>query len=108
MNFKVERVSPLSLYPFPGGGCHEVLRPYQQEAMEAVIRAPERGIKRPMIVLPTGMGKTVVFTSIAKEMNTRTLVIAHREELLTQAQSKFRDIWPGVSVGIVQGQRDVA
>ncbi|MFD1423404.1 DEAD/DEAH box helicase [Laceyella tengchongensis] len=82
------------------------LRPYQEEAVQAVLQAPVNGITRPMIVLPTGMGKTVVFTAIAREMNTRTLLIAHREELLTQAKSKFLQIWPGTSVGIVQGRND--
>lgn len=82
------------------------LRPYQEEALQAVITSPERGIKRPMVVLPTGMGKTVVFTSIAREMNQRTLVIAHREELLNQAKRKFQVVWPGVSTGIVQGRKN--
>lgn len=82
------------------------LRPYQAEALEAVLTSSEKGIKRPMVVLPTGMGKTVLFTSIAREMNTRTLVIAHREELLTQAKSKFQNVWPGVPIGIVQGRKN--
>lgn len=80
------------------------LYPYQQEALEAVVTAPERGIHRPMVVLPTGMGKTVVFSSIAKELNTRTLVLAHREELLTQAKEKMQQVWKGASIGIVQAQ----
>ena len=33
------------------------LRPYQHEAVDAVQAAVERGVQRPMVVLPTGCGK---------------------------------------------------
>ena len=40
------------------------LRPYQQEAREAVQREWLEGRKRTLLVLPTGTGKTVVFSKI--------------------------------------------
>jgi superfamily II DNA or RNA helicase len=39
------------------------LRPYQLEAVDAVQAAAERGV-RPMVVLPTGCGKTVLFAAL--------------------------------------------
>ena len=36
------------------------LRPYQHEAIAAVDAALERGVRRPLIALPTGTGKTCV------------------------------------------------
>ena len=37
------------------------LRPYQQEAITAVEDALARGVTRPLIALPMGCGKTVIF-----------------------------------------------
>lgn len=37
------------------------LRPYQQEAREAVERQWREGKERTLLVLPTGCGKTIVF-----------------------------------------------
>jgi superfamily II DNA or RNA helicase len=81
------------------------LREYQREAQAAVLEAiRERNVARPLITLPTGMGKTVVFSSVAKELGYPVLVIAHRDELLDQAADKFRQIDPGVSVGKVKAE----
>ena len=75
------------------------LRPYQAEAIRAVIAAYRAGISSALITLPTGAGKTVVFSEIARRiMPRRTLIIAHREELLAQAASKI-----GAVAGIVPG-----
>ena len=38
-----------------------VPRPYQYEAVAALLAATARGIRRPLLVLPTGTGKTIVF-----------------------------------------------
>lgn len=67
------------------------LRKYQLESKEAVLKEWEDGNKRTLLVLPTGCGKTIVFSSIAGELakNGETvLTLAHREELLTQAMDK--------------------
>jgi len=60
-------------------------RKYQIEAVEAVINASERGVMRQLISLPTGIGKTIIFAMLAKHLGMRTLILAHREELLQQA-----------------------
>jgi superfamily II DNA or RNA helicase len=56
--------------------------------------------------MPTGSGKTVIFSMVAKELHVKTLVIAHSEELLAQAANKFRMIWPEATIGFVQGEND--
>lgn len=70
------------------------LRPYQNEAVAAVFKDwRQEGRRRVLIVLPTGCGKTIVFSAIIRkaveEEGLRALVIAHREELLQQAHDKL-------------------
>ena len=69
------------------------LRPYQVEAEAAVFHEWEDKQKT-LLVLPTGTGKTVVFSSIAQKraQTGRVLILAHREELLTQAADKLKKL----------------
>ena len=98
------------------------LRPYQAEAKEAINKAFAEGIKRTLLVLPTGCGKTVVFAKLIEDrvkMGERVLILAHRGELLEQAADKLQkatglmcavekanqsaiDSWYRVTVGSVQ------
>ena len=82
------------------------LRDYQTEALERIERAAARGVRRQLGVAATGLGKTVMFTALARQMGVRTLVIAHRDELIEQAAAKVSEVWPEVEVGIVKGDRD--
>ena len=69
------------------------LRPYQHEAREAVQAEWAKGRKRTLLVLPTGCGKTIVFSKIIEDQvkeGKRVLVLAHRSELLEQASDKLR------------------
>ncbi len=65
------------------------LRAYQREAIDAVIAARRQGIKRMVVCLPTGAGKTVIFSALARLAKKQVLVLAHREELLGQAKDKL-------------------
>lgn len=68
------------------------LRPYQQESREAVKKEWREGNKKTLLVLPTGTGKTIVFSKIIEDVTRdgdRTLVLAHRGELLEQASDKL-------------------
>src|SRR6058998_1631695 len=80
------------------------LRPYQSEALVRVRQAYQAGKRRVIVSLPTGTGKTVVFAHFpgVLKMKKRLLVLAHREELLHQAQDKFRSIDPDLKVDIEQ------
>jgi superfamily II DNA or RNA helicase len=84
------------------------LRPYQGEAIMAVRRAWSYGIRRPAVVLPTGAGKTVVFAHLAAIMHglgVKTLILAHRDELVSQAADKLHSVAPDLRVGIFKADR---
>ena len=69
------------------------LRPYQQEARESIQREWENGNKKTLLVLPTGCGKTIVFSKVIEDRvrkGERVLVLAHRSELLEQASDKLK------------------
>lgn len=68
------------------------LRPYQEEARQAVEKQWEDGIDKTLVVLPTGCGKTIVFAKITEDCvrsGERVLILAHRSELLEQAADKI-------------------
>lgn len=83
-----------------------VLRPYQTEALEAVLSSEAKGINKQLIVLPTGAGKTVIFSHlpIIRKESTPMLVIAHRAELLHQAKNKIQQMNPDLIVEIEQAE----
>lgn len=98
------------------------LRPYQQEARDAVWNEWDNGHAKTLLVLPTGCGKTIVFAQITEDAvrkGSRVLILAHRGELLQQAADKLertsglkcavekadqtcRGTWYRVCVGSVQ------
>jgi superfamily II DNA or RNA helicase len=82
------------------------LRPYQRQALDAIGEAKERGIGRQLIVLPTGSGKTVCFAHLVGENQGRALVLAHRDELISQAADKLRMVSPSLDIGIVKAQQN--
>lgn len=87
------------------------LRPYQSEATDAFFDALSEH-RRQMIVLPTGSGKTICFGHISERWNRDIdpvrpiLIMAHRSELLDQAEQKLQLVWPGVLTGRVQGAQN--
>jgi len=82
------------------------LRPYQQEALAAIAEAESKGIRRQLVALPTGTGKTVIFSRLIAERRGRALVLAHRDELIGQAAEKILTVNPAASVGIVKAERN--
>lgn len=69
------------------------LRPYQQEAREAIFEQWNGGVLKTLLVLPTGCGKTIVFAKVTEDCvrrGDRVLILAHRGELLEQAADKIR------------------
>jgi len=68
------------------------LRDYQQDARESIQAEWDKGIKKTLLVLPTGTGKTIVFSKVIEDRvkkGERVLVLAHRGELLEQAADKL-------------------
>lgn len=71
------------------------LRPYQVETINAVEQA-FREFQRVLVVKPTGSGKTISFAKLAqRHLPGRTLILAHRDELIEQALDKI-----SISTGI--------
>ena len=71
------------------------LRPYQREAVAAVHREWSEGRLRTLLGQATGTGKTVEFSQITEDQvdkGERVLQLAHREELLTQASDKLKEL----------------
>ncbi|PLN79287.1 ResIII-domain-containing protein [Aspergillus taichungensis] len=83
-----------------------VLRDYQEECIQSVLDYIKQGHKRLGISLATGAGKTVIFTQLIgripprNETSTRTLILAHRRELVDQAAAHCRAAYPDRTVSI--------
>lgn len=86
------------------------LRDYQHEAVNSTFEAIALGTNRPAVVLPTGAGKTVIFSWMAnkwvRDRKSRVLILVHRDELATQTVKKLHDVAPGLKVGVVKGTRN--
>lgn len=80
------------------------LRPYQIKAVEAVQKEWKEGRKRTLLVIPTGGGKTIIFSELTRRESVkgRVLILAHRDELIRQAADKlYRST--GIFCGIEKG-----
>lgn len=78
----------------------------QVEALDALHATRDDGYRRALVVLATGMGKTWLSAFDAKAMNAkRILFVAHREEILDQAEQTFVRIYPEAKVGRYTGQQ---
>lgn len=82
------------------------LRPYQETALEAVLDAAQRGVRAPLVVLPPGTGKTVIFAHLLRRVGGRGLVLVHRDELVWQSAEKIRIVWPGAEIGVVKARQN--
>lgn len=92
------------------------LRGYQTDTIKAVFSAWTEGMQRPAVVLPTGSGKTVVFSHLASQYmdwtrsvvdgrrikGGRVVILVHRDELADQTLAKLRVIAPHLSLGKVK------
>jgi len=83
------------------------LRPYQKEALDAILENDAKGISKQLVVLPTGAGKTILFSQlpIIRPNTIPMLVLAHRAELLEQAKEKILASNPHLTVEIEQADR---
>lgn len=80
------------------------LRAYQKEQIDSTFRAWAEGYRRVMAQLPTGGGKTILFSHISRsfiEEGEGVLVIAHRKELIVQAKDKLETI-TGLECGVIK------
>lgn len=78
------------------------LRPYQGESATNIRGAFLEGVRGVLLVSPTGSGKTVTFSYITKgaaARGNRTLILAHRDTLISQTSGKLSEF--GVQHGII-------
>jgi superfamily II DNA or RNA helicase len=79
------------------------LRQHQADALDSLaqMRADRKTIA--LLTHAQGAGKTVVAISDAKRIGGRTLFVAHRRELVTQAYDQLRQLWPEATTGLFMG-----
>ena len=67
------------------------LRDYQNKAKEEIRNCFQRGLKRVVLCMPTGAGKTVTFVDMVAGVipkNMRAMIMCDRKELIKQANKK--------------------
>lgn len=90
------------------------LRPYQSQAIGALFDWFADGNERPLVVLPTGTGKSLVQASFVQGVlldapYVRILCVTHSKELVQQNHDEIVGIWPECPAGIFSagiGRRD--
>jgi type I restriction enzyme R subunit len=120
VQMRAER-KPLATIPIPETyvrqGETRQLRPYQQEAMQALDRSVELGKRRFLIELPTGCGKTDLIVLYIKRLieaghAERILFLVDRDQLAKQAIEAIQDLLPGYSShwlkpGVVRQEKQI-
>jgi len=76
------------------------LKDHQKEALSNLSRLREEGNSIALLYHATGTGKTVTAVADAKAFGKKTLFLAHRNELITQAYDTFDEMWPDADVNI--------
>jgi len=89
------------------------LRPYQLAARNALWAYLTSRTGNPLVVLPTGTGKSVCIAdfcrSVLDKYSARILIVTHVKELVQQNYEKMLAVWPEAPAGIYSaglGQRD--
>ncbi len=70
----------------------------QPEAIDAIAKGLELGLREQTILGVTGSGKTFTMASIIEKVNRPTLVLAHNKTLAAQLCSEFREFFPNNAV----------
>lgn len=98
------KVSKAASSDFNDFGANSIIhpRPAQQAALDAIHATWEEGHDKAMVIMATGLGKTYLAGFFAKSFR-RVLFIAHREEILLQAQRSFQSVMPDRSSGLYNG-----
>jgi DNA repair protein RadD len=93
----------LPLFP----AARPFLRPYQLAALDQLDAAFRQGARAPLLVSPTGSGKTVITGELSRRnvaRGSRVLVLAPRRELIVQTSEKLDAI--GVEHGVILAGAD--
>jgi DNA repair protein RadD len=81
------------------------LREYQSAAVDAVYNYFARATGNPLVVMPTGTGKSLVIAALAHRAvlewpETRILMVTHQRELIEQNFMAMLRAWPEAPAGI--------
>lgn len=90
------------------------LRPYQQEAIDAILSYWQTGGGNPLVDLATGTGKSLVIAKLTRDLlesfpGMRVLMLVHVRELVEQNFMALKRSWQDAPVGIYSaglGRRD--
>jgi len=81
------------------------LRDYQQEAVDALYAWFGAGKGNPLVVAPTGAGKSVILSefirsAVTEYPGTKVICVTHVKELIQQNAKALLRMWPSAPVGI--------
>lgn len=73
-------------------------RPYQADCIAALAKARKNGVKKGLVVMASGLGKTLTAAFDIRQFletnpNARVLCLCHQEEILLQSKSKFQKVF---------------
>jgi DNA repair protein RadD len=93
-----------------------VLRDYQEEAIKALFHyfETDKG-KAPIVVAPTGSGKSLIIAEFCKRVCTETpkvriMIVTDVKELIAQNEKELKSLWPQADTGAYSaglGRRDM-
>ena len=84
-----------------------LLRDYQKEIVSLSLGKFRQHTPPSLLVsLPTGTGKTIVFCELVKQYGKPALILAHRDELISQAKNKLLNVHPDADIGIVKAEHN--
>lgn len=71
----------------------------QQTALDNIEYYRNSNINKGVVIMPTGMGKTIFAALDAKRLNLKTLFLVHRNDILQESFNKFNEVWPESTKG---------
>ncbi len=85
--------------------------PYQESAVSAAEKAFAQGLRRIIVAMATGTGKTItasliIHRTLHQNPQARILWLAHTAELVNQAARTLRLFFPNLSLGIVMADQN--
>lgn len=81
------------------------LRHYQKAAVSKIHKHYQDGISKQLVVMATGLGKTILSLFLSSKFNNRNIMfLVHREEIINQTFRKYEQEFP-MQVGVIKADR---
>ena len=80
---------------------------HQKEPIDVLLNELKNGSGGGILSLGTGFGKTVSCINILSQLKGKTIIIVNKISLLKQWESEIKQFLPNISVGILQGQKNI-